>query len=103
MTGLPELTKRSSFALAPDLLLTPKGAQPGMVLQVRDGAISFVGFRTDFETQFRDTPVTDLPERAIVPGFIDAHTHLGQAFGKAITGGTCADLAPHLDPDGRQL
>ncbi|MFC6658909.1 amidohydrolase family protein [Roseibium salinum] len=63
-----------------------------MVLQVRDGAISFVGFRTDFETQFRDTPVTDLPERAIVPGFIDAHTHLGQAFGKAITGGEPAQI-----------
>ena len=28
-----------------------------------------------------------LPGRAIVPGFVDAHTHVGQIFGKALIGG----------------
>ena len=92
MTGLSELTKNSSFAVAPDLVLTPKGAQPGLVVQVRDGEIAYVGPRADFAAQSPEIPITDLPERAIVPGFIDAHTHLGQAFGKAITGGEPAQI-----------
>lgn len=92
MTGLSKLTERSTYVLAPDLVLTAQGAQPGMVVQVTDGRISFVGPRSDFETHSPATRITELPDRAIVPGFIDAHTHLGQAFGKAITGGEPAQI-----------
>ncbi|ETX27696.1 amidohydrolase family protein [Roseivivax isoporae] len=92
MTGLPELTRRRSYALAPDLVLTPAGARDGMVVQVRENRIAFVGPRAEFERQAQGTPITDMPDRAIVPGFIDAHTHLGQAFGKAITGGEPAQI-----------
>lgn len=92
MTGLSEITKRGSYVLAPDLVLTPQGAQRDMVVQVDGGEITHVGSRVDFATRSPDTRVTDLPERAIVPGFIDAHTHLGQAFGKAITGGEPAQI-----------
>ncbi|AKO96142.1 Cytosine deaminase [Marinovum algicola DG 898] len=89
MSGLSELTNRGSYALAPELVLTPEGALSDMVVQVRDGEIVQVGPRGLVAA---GTPVVDLPERAIVPGFIDAHTHLGQAFGKAITGGEPAQI-----------
>ncbi|MDD9746437.1 MULTISPECIES: amidohydrolase family protein [Marinovum] len=58
-------------------------------MQVVDGEISYVGSRDGIDA---GTSVVDLPDRAIVPGFIDAHTHLGQAFGKAITGGEPAQI-----------
>lgn len=92
MASTSVFTNRSTYALAPDLVLTPQGAQSGMVVQVRDDQIAFAGPRAEFETQSPDVAITELPERAIVPGFIDAHTHLGQAFGKAITGGEPAQI-----------
>jgi len=92
MIEMSELTKQDSFALAPELVLTPEGAREDLVVQVSNGEFAFVGSRKDFEAQSPDTPITDMPERALVPGFIDAHTHLGQAFGKAITGGEPAQI-----------
>ncbi|WP_071796202.1 amidohydrolase family protein [Natronohydrobacter thiooxidans] len=92
MTSITQITRSRSFALAPDLLLTSDGACSGMVVQVVDGEIAFVGPRKTFEARVPRTPITDLPDRAIIPGFIDAHTHLGQAFGKAITGGEPAQI-----------
>ena len=92
MTGLSDIMDQHGCALAPDLLMTGKGAVPGMVLQIVDGGITYVGPRADFEATYPGEPIFDLPERAIVPGFIDAHTHLGQAFGKAVTGGEPAQI-----------
>ena len=76
-----------TYALAPDLLLTAEGPQTNWVLAVRDSEISFVGELENFRASHPDIAVDRLPGRAIVPGFIDAHTHLGQAFGKKLTGG----------------
>lgn len=92
MTELSELTKRGSYVLAPELVLTPEGARFGMVIAIERGKISFVGSRTKFETSSPHVPIVELADRAIIPGFIDAHTHLGQAFGKAITGGEPAQI-----------
>ncbi len=76
-----------TYALAPDLLLTANGPQARCVLSVSDGEIAFVGDLEDFRATHPDADVEYLPGRAIVPGFVDAHTHLGQAFGKKLTGG----------------
>ena len=69
----------STYTLAPDLLLTPQGAKEGLALRVEDGRIAgIVPAAAD---------AVRLPRRAVVPGFIDTHTHLGQAFGKALVFG----------------
>ncbi|MBL4893022.1 MAG: amidohydrolase family protein [Rhizobiaceae bacterium] len=82
-----DLLKLSRYALAPETLLTEGGALASMVLNVVDGEIEFVGLRIEFEKTHPDTPIIDLPGKAIVPGFIDCHAHVGQAFGKTLTGG----------------
>ena len=72
--------------LAPEVLLTPNGPK-------RDLAIQFSGSRITKVGDLRDFPqAVSLPGRAIVPGFVDAHTHVGQIFGKALIGGEPAQI-----------
>ncbi len=79
--------KSATYALAPEILLAPSGRQNGQILMVTDGEIKFIGPREKFKNLYPDTAISELPGKAIIPGFIDAHTHVGQAFGKSLTGG----------------
>ncbi len=92
MLSYIEFTQSGNYVLAPELLLTKLGPQYKCVLWVQNGEIKFLGPRIDFEKSNPTVSIFDLPGRAIIPGFIDAHTHLGQAFGKAITGGEPAQI-----------
>jgi len=95
------------YAIAPDVLLAPDGPRKNAVMLVEDGAITAVAEHTDFERAFPDIQISTLPGRAIVPGFIDAHIHLGQGFGKSIIGGEPSQiwrrnwipLESRLDPE----
>src|SRR4051812_33070967 len=75
------------YALAPELLLTPTGIKTRQVLAIENGIISSTGDHDEFAAANPDWPITELPERAIIPGFIDTHTHLGQTFGKSAIAG----------------
>ena len=75
------------YAIAPEILLAPEGVRRDSVMLVSDGAIEAVGDHADFARTYPDMPIAPLPGRAVVPGFIDSHIHLGQGFGKAIIGG----------------
>jgi 5-methylthioadenosine/S-adenosylhomocysteine deaminase len=80
--------KDSRFALAPDILLTPKGPQRDLVIVVDQGRISRICPVADYARLGDGLPALQrLPGRAIIPGFIDAHTHLGETFGKTLIGG----------------
>lgn len=76
----------SSVILAPEVLLTPDGVKRGWAMQVEGTRIIGVGPVSEFP----DT--TPLPGRAIIPGMVDAHTHVGQIFGKALIGGEPAQI-----------
>ncbi|NKB19322.1 MAG: amidohydrolase family protein [Alphaproteobacteria bacterium] len=73
--------------LAPETLLTPDGPASGQILKIKNGIFDFVGSRSEFEKLHPGESPVEMPGCAIVPGFIDAHTHVGQAFGKTLTGG----------------
>jgi 5-methylthioadenosine/S-adenosylhomocysteine deaminase len=70
-----------SYALAPDLVLTADGPQRDVVIVVENGTIARLAAANTVADAIR------LPGRAVIPGFVDAHTHLGQAFGKAFVFG----------------
>lgn len=78
---------RSEYALAPELMLTPGGVEEGMVLAVAAGRVAAVVPRAEYPGE-----VLALPGKAITPGFIDTHTHIGQTFGKALIGGEPAQI-----------
>ncbi|MDG2403507.1 MAG: amidohydrolase family protein, partial [Paracoccaceae bacterium] len=92
MNGVHKITEMGTYALAPDLLWTRDGPRFNYVMSVSNGRIVSVLPHSEFLIAHPKTIITDLPNRAIIPGFIDAHTHLGQAFGKAITGGEPAQI-----------
>jgi 5-methylthioadenosine/S-adenosylhomocysteine deaminase len=79
--------KESRFALSPDILLTPKGPQRDFVIVIDRGRIARVCPAADYAPTNGMPAAQRLPGRAIIPGFIDAHTHLGETFGKALIGG----------------
>lgn len=72
------------YALRPDILLTAVGPISDAILMVENGRIARI-----MPADANDAPadVIRLSKRAIVPGFVDAHTHLGQAFGKSFVFG----------------
>jgi cytosine/adenosine deaminase-related metal-dependent hydrolase len=75
------------YVLAPRLVLTPEGPQNDAVIVVREGKVSAVVPRAELdgaEPSVRAMPVIDLPDMAVIPGFVDAHAHAGQTFGKAL-------------------
>jgi len=75
-----------SATLAPEVLLTPEGVK-------RDWALSFDGTKITGLGPASEFPdAVPLPGRAIIPGMVDAHTHVGQIFGKALIGGEPAQI-----------
>lgn len=84
-----ELSKTLSqdhYALAPELLLTPKGVKTNWAIEIADGRIANIGPAEDF------SDAISLKGNAIIPGFVDTHTHVGQIFGKALIGGEPAQI-----------
>ena len=72
--------QKRKYTLKPDIMLAPDGVKVGYEITVEDGTITNVG-----PAQSKDALA--LSGYAIVPGFIDAHTHAGQTFGKSLIGG----------------
>ena len=77
------------YALAPDLVLTDDGPQRGHSVIVDGRDITWVGPIAQLPPG--EAPVA-LPGHAIIPGFTDAHTHLGLTFGKSLIGGEPAQI-----------
>ncbi|MDR2113256.1 MAG: amidohydrolase family protein [Candidatus Accumulibacter sp.] len=88
---LLETLKHKRFALKPEILLTRNGPRKNHALAVEDGRVVFAGPLPELSPTDAASALS-LPGHAIVPGFIDAHTHLGQTFGKILIGGEPAQI-----------
>ncbi|MFT5048119.1 MAG: 5-methylthioadenosine/S-adenosylhomocysteine deaminase, partial [Porticoccaceae bacterium] len=86
MTDLKSLLSHQDYAIAPDVILTPEGVKTGWAIHIANGKIVTVGPASSLPQAI------SLPGHAIIPGFIDAHTHVGQIFGKALIGGEPAQI-----------
>jgi predicted amidohydrolase YtcJ len=78
-------------------IITVNDAQPtAEAVAVKDGKIQAIGSRADLEREHkgRKTQMLDLAGKTLIPGFFDAHSHLGQVGLQAIS----ANLLP--PPDG---
>jgi len=56
--------------------LSELGIIRGGGLLIRDGKIDIVGPSDEIEKKARDAEIVDLGGRVVLPGFVDAHTHL---------------------------
>lgn len=87
LSALSVAARKSEYAVAPELVLTPDGVEEELVLVVREGRIVTLLHISEY-----DGDAVRLPGYAVIPGFIDTHTHVGQIFGKALTGGEPAQI-----------
>lgn len=76
--------------LVPGQVLLPHGAEPGYAVRVEAGTITDVAPLARFEGL--DIARVDLGKHLLMPGFIDAHTHLTQSFGKALVFGEPSEI-----------
>jgi len=107
----PELFRRGRLpACAPSVYCSKTGSEAGQALvcpqrRHRRGRAS----ATRSSAHNPDLAVRDLPGHLIMPGFIDAHHHLTQSFGKALAFGEPSEifrriwvpLEASLDGEGR--
>jgi 5-methylthioadenosine/S-adenosylhomocysteine deaminase len=110
MTQLRTLHQAPAL-LVPDQVLLPEGPQSGHAILVADGRILAVGPLAEVADQVptllaeahaadaRGTAQTepqvtriDLPGRLLMPGFVDAHHHLTQTFGKSLVFGEPSEI-----------
>lgn len=78
--------------LVPELLLAPEGPVRDHALVVSGAAIEDVGPARRLAADNPGLVPVHLPRRLLMPGFIDAHTHVAQAFGKALAFGEPSEI-----------
>ncbi len=86
------LFDRSELLLVPDRLLLPEGTVAGHAVVVQGGWFRDVGDVAAVAQRHPHLSPVALPGRLIMPGFIDAHHHLTQSFGKALAFGEPSEI-----------
>lgn len=82
----PEVLLHPAYTLIDDV---PK---PDMAVLIRDGVFADVGPRQQVQQRHPHLTPVPLPDRLLMPGFIDTHHHLTQSFGKALAFGEPSEI-----------
>ena len=79
---------QGNLAVVNARLLTVNTSQPtAQAVLVRNGRITHVGTTGDVKARAEGAEVFDVGGRTVVPGFIDAHTHIEVALSHDVVGG----------------
>lgn len=81
-----------SFVLLPGVVLTPEGPRADTAVGVRDGAVVYVGPAGGIAAEHAGLVRVSLPDAVVMPGLVDAHNHMSQAFAKSLANGEPAQL-----------
>jgi cytosine/adenosine deaminase-related metal-dependent hydrolase len=93
MTDVQALLRSGQdLLLAPEKALLPDGVHGGMAVVLSQGRFARIGPREQVGREFAHLPVNELPQRLLMPGLIDAHTHLTQALGKSLAFGEPSEI-----------
>jgi 5-methylthioadenosine/S-adenosylhomocysteine deaminase len=82
----------TELLLAPEWTLRPDGPAPGLGVLVRDGRFADLGPLAEVAARHSHLRPVDLPQRLLMPGFVDSHHHLTQSFGKALAFGEPSEI-----------
>ncbi len=89
---------RTRLATGGDLLLRPAqllladGPHRDMAVVIRDGRFHAIGEARAIAAAHLGMTAVDLPDHLLMPGFIDAHTHLTQSLGKSLVFGEPSEI-----------
>ena len=82
----------TELLLAPEWTLLPEGPAAGLGVVVRDGRFDDIAALADVAARHPGLRPVELPQRLLMPGFVDAHHHLTQSFGKALAFGEPSEI-----------
>lgn len=85
-------TQSDECLLAPEWLMQPDGPQPGLAVRIKGGTFTDVGPLAALQQKYPALQPVVLPQRLLMPGLIDTHTHLTQSFGKALAFGEPSEI-----------
>jgi cytosine/adenosine deaminase-related metal-dependent hydrolase len=88
----PDTLAGERMLLAPELLLLPGGPAPGQAVLIDGGVIRAVGPAAALARDHPGLPPRRLLGHLLMPGFVDAHHHLTQSFGKALAFGEPSEI-----------
>lgn len=83
---------RTEILLRPGQVLLPEGPKRGLAVVVRDGRFAEVDAAEIVTRRNPGLVPVDLPDHLLMPGFIDAHTHLTQSLGKSLVFGEPSEI-----------
>ena len=86
------LDTRGDLLLAPEWLMLPEGPRQAMGVLVRKGRFAAVGPLAEVAAAHPGIAPVALPQRLLMPGLVDTHTHLTQSFGKALAFGEPSEI-----------
>jgi len=96
VTAMGEINPSSFDAeellLVPGRLMLPTGPVAGHAVRIAKGVFADIGRPSDLIAKYPQTPPLELPGWLLMPGFIDAHHHLTQSFGKALAFGEPSEI-----------
>ncbi|MBX3603633.1 MAG: amidohydrolase family protein [Piscinibacter sp.] len=103
---LAHALRADELLLAPEWTLLTDGPVAGLALHVAGGRFAAIGPRAELAARLPGLTLIELPQRLLMPGFVDTHHHLTQSFGKALAFGEPSEifrriwvpLESHLDP-----
>ncbi|MFC7307158.1 amidohydrolase family protein [Streptomyces monticola] len=88
----PEDLDADRLLLIPDLVLLPSGPERGQAVLVERGTFKDIGRVSVLKAAHPDVRPVELPGQLLMPGFVDAHHHLTQSFGKALAFGRPSEI-----------
>jgi cytosine/adenosine deaminase-related metal-dependent hydrolase len=89
---LREALARDELLFAPEWTLLPTGPKTGWGVCVRGGRFADVGPLAEVMARAPTLAPLTLPLTMLMPGFVDAHHHLTQSFGKALAFGEPSEI-----------
>lgn len=93
MSGIgPQLLQSDEMLLLPGQLMLSAGPVAGHAVVIAQGVFKDIGPAADIVAKFPHLAPVELPGMLLMPGFIDAHHHLTQTFGKALAFGEPSEI-----------
>ena len=90
--ALQQALAADAMLLAPEWTLLPDGPAGGLGIVVEHGRFEAIGPLADVAQRHPHLTPIDLPQHLLMPGFVDAHHHLTQSFGKALAFGEPSEI-----------
>ncbi|GAB2846117.1 amidohydrolase [Pseudoduganella ginsengisoli] len=78
--------------LMPEWLLLKDGPVRGHAVLAKQGKFAAVGPAAELRAHYPHLPALDLPQTLLMPGMVDTHNHLTQAYGKSLVFGEPSEI-----------